>query len=130
MTTEHDPHEAGVGFAVRMDKGYFVGRDALAARTRTRKLACLTITDPHAVVLGNEPVHVDGAPVGYVTSAAYGYTTGVNIAYAWPVSYTHRDRGRVLRRARRGRRRRGAPVRPEDDPAEELTPCPTPMTSS
>jgi glycine cleavage system aminomethyltransferase T len=83
MTTEHDPYEAGVGFAVRMDKGYFIGREALAERTQTRKLVCLTIADPHATVLGSEPVHVDGAPVGYVTSAAYGYTTGVNIAYAW-----------------------------------------------
>jgi glycine cleavage system aminomethyltransferase T len=26
---------------------------------------------------------VNGAPAGYVTSAAYGYTTGVGIAYAW-----------------------------------------------
>ena len=26
MTTEHDPFEAGLGFAVRMDKGEFVGR--------------------------------------------------------------------------------------------------------
>ena len=26
MTTEHDPYEAGLGFAVRMDKGDFVGR--------------------------------------------------------------------------------------------------------
>ncbi|HEX6341304.1 FAD-dependent oxidoreductase [Umezawaea sp.] len=95
MTTEHDPYEAGVGFAVRMDKGYFVGRDALAARTQTRKLTCLTIADPHAVVLGNEPVHVDGAPAGYVTSAAYGYTTGVNIAYAW-LPAEHAEPGRAV----------------------------------
>jgi glycine cleavage system aminomethyltransferase T len=26
---------------------------------------------------------VDGRPAGYVTSAAYGYTIGKNIAYAW-----------------------------------------------
>ena len=29
MTNEHDPYEAGVGFAVKLDKGDFVGRDAL-----------------------------------------------------------------------------------------------------
>jgi glycine cleavage system aminomethyltransferase T/glycine/D-amino acid oxidase-like deaminating enzyme len=83
MTTEHDPYEAGVGFAVRMDKGDFLGRAALETREQRRKLACLTIDDPHAVVLGSEPVRVQGKPVGYVTSAAYGYTTGLNIAYAW-----------------------------------------------
>jgi glycine cleavage system aminomethyltransferase T/glycine/D-amino acid oxidase-like deaminating enzyme len=86
FTAEHDPYEAGVGFAVRMDKGYFVGRDAIegrSAETVTRKLTALTIDDPYAVVLGKEPVHVDGLPAGYVTSAAYGYTIGKNIAYAW-----------------------------------------------
>jgi glycine cleavage system aminomethyltransferase T len=88
MTTEHDPFEAGVGFAVRMDKGDFVGRKALVDRPHPRKLTCLTVADPQAVVLGNEPV-LDGAePVGYVTSADYGYTIGTNIAYAWlPAGY-------------------------------------------
>ena len=86
ITAEHDPYEAGVGFAVRMDKGYFIGRDAIegrSAETVTRKLTALTIDDPYAVVLGKEPVRVDGRPAGYVTSAAYGYTIGKNIAYAW-----------------------------------------------
>ncbi len=84
MTTEHDPYEAGVGFAVRMDKGDFVGRDALAARGEpTRKLTCLTMDRPESVVLGKEPVYLDGRPAGYVTSAAFGHTIGKPIAYAW-----------------------------------------------
>ena len=84
MTTEHDPYEAGLGFAVRLDKGDFIGRDALADRqTPTRRLACLVLDDPEAVVMGKEPVYVDGTPVGYVTSAAYGYSVGASIAYAW-----------------------------------------------
>jgi glycine cleavage system aminomethyltransferase T len=33
--------------------------------------------------LGREPVYAGGAPVGYVTSAAYGYSVGKSIAYAW-----------------------------------------------
>lgn len=92
VTAEHDPFEAGLGFAVRMDKGYFLGRDALRGRseaTVSRKLTCLTVDDPQAVVLGKEPVYAEGRPTGYVTSAAYGYTVGKNIAYAWlPVEYT------------------------------------------
>jgi glycine cleavage system aminomethyltransferase T len=86
MTTEHDPYEAGVGFAVRMNKGYFHGQNALKGRsedTVTRRLTCLTIDDPFQVVMGSEPVYADGEPVGYVTSAARGYTIGKNIAYAW-----------------------------------------------
>ena len=35
------------------------------------------------MVLGKEPVFADGKPVGYVTSAAYGYTIEKGIAYAW-----------------------------------------------
>ncbi|WP_328996176.1 FAD-dependent oxidoreductase [Kribbella sp. NBC_01245] len=85
MTFEHDPYEAGVGFAVKLDKGDFIGRDALLRRkeNQTRTLACLTIDDPVDVVAGKEPVFVDGRPAGYVTSAAYGYTIGKGIAYAW-----------------------------------------------
>jgi glycine cleavage system aminomethyltransferase T len=33
--------------------------------------------------MGSESVHSDGAPVGYVTSAGYGYAIGQSIAYAW-----------------------------------------------
>lgn len=100
MTAEHDPYEAGVGFAVRMDKDDFVGRDALARRgPLTRRLTALLLDDPAAVVLGKEPVYLggeaarvgseairlgsDAAPAGYVTSAAYGYTLGRCVAYAW-----------------------------------------------
>lgn len=87
MTTEHNPYEAGVGFAVRMDRGDFVGRAALEQLgSPTRKLTALLLDDPAAVVLGKEPVYVDGAagaPAGYVTSASYGYTLGRCVAYAW-----------------------------------------------
>jgi glycine cleavage system aminomethyltransferase T len=86
MTTEHDPYEAGVGFAVRPQKGEFLGSDAIAGRsadTVTRRLSCLTVDDGRTVVLGSEPVFVDGRPAGYVTSAAFGHTVGRPIAYAW-----------------------------------------------
>ncbi|WP_329112896.1 GcvT family protein [Streptomyces sp. NBC_01353] len=84
MTTEHTPYEAGVGFAVRMDKGDFVGRAALErAGEPRRRLTPLLLDDPAAVVLGKEPVHVDGRAAGYVTSASYGYTLGRCVAYAW-----------------------------------------------
>ncbi|NUT49726.1 MAG: aminomethyl transferase family protein, partial [Saccharothrix sp.] len=84
VTTEHDPFEAGLGFAVRMNKGYFHGRKALEGRSEvTRKLTCLTIDDDYQVVMGSEPVFFGGNAVGYVTSAARGYSIGKNIAYAW-----------------------------------------------
>jgi glycine cleavage system aminomethyltransferase T len=86
MTTQHNPYEARLGFAVRPDKGDFVGRDAIAglsADSVTRRLCCLTVDDGRTVVLGHEPVFLDGKPAGYVTSAAFGHTIGRPIAYAW-----------------------------------------------
>ncbi|WP_416968785.1 GcvT family protein [Streptomyces sp. 4F14] len=85
MTYEHDPYEAGVAFAVKLDKGDFIGKAALERRKTSvqRKLTCLTIDDPYDVVLGKEPVYDGERAVGYVTSAAYGYTIGKGIAYAW-----------------------------------------------
>jgi len=86
MTTEYDPYEAGVGFAVKVGKLGYVGQAALEGRsqdTAARRLRCLTIDDGRSVVLGKEPVFSDGRPVGYVTSAAFGYTIGKPIAYAW-----------------------------------------------
>jgi glycine cleavage system aminomethyltransferase T len=85
MTTEHDPYEAGLGFAVKPEKGDFVGREALLRRKEAgprRRLVCLVLDDPGVVVMGSEPVWA-GAPVGYVTSADFGYSLGRSIAYAW-----------------------------------------------
>ncbi|GAA2656548.1 FAD-dependent oxidoreductase [Streptomyces aculeolatus] len=85
MTYEHDPYEAGVGFAVRPDKEDFIGKAALERRRDgvRRRLTCLTVDDPRAVVMGKEPVYDGDRTAGYVTSAAYGYTIGKGIAYAW-----------------------------------------------
>jgi glycine cleavage system aminomethyltransferase T len=84
MTFEHDPYEAGLGFAVKLNSD-FIGREAVLERKDNvkRQLTCLTLDDTAQVVLGREPVLADGACVGYVTSAAYGYTIGRGIAYAW-----------------------------------------------
>jgi glycine cleavage system aminomethyltransferase T len=83
ITTEHDPFEAGLGFAVKMDKD-FQGRDALRAKGEpAERLACMTLDDPDAVVMGKEPIWADGRIVGYVTSANYGYTIGRAIAFGY-----------------------------------------------
>jgi len=69
ISPEDTPFEAGLGFAVKLDKGDFIGRDALAgAAEPTRRLACLVLDDPRSVALGSEPVRVGGEIVGRVTS--------------------------------------------------------------
>ncbi|NUP73081.1 MAG: FAD-dependent oxidoreductase, partial [Sinomonas sp.] len=86
MTTEHDPYEAGLGFSVKLAKDDFVGKAALEGRseeTSKRRLRCLTVDDGRSLVLGKEPVFYKDEPVGYVTSAAFGYSIGKPIAYAY-----------------------------------------------
>lgn len=87
ITPEETPYEAGLGFAVALDKpGGFVGREALIAAKRAgprKRLRCLVLDDPRAVALGNEPVRVDGRIVGRVTSGGYGFAVERSIAYAY-----------------------------------------------
>ena len=86
MTSEHHPYQSGLGFSVAKDKVGFVGAEALAARKEeapSRVLRCLTVDDGTSIVLGKEPVYVNGEAAGYVTSAAYGYSVRKPIAYAW-----------------------------------------------
>ncbi len=84
ITTEDTPLEAGLGFAVKLDKGAFTGREALAgAGEPERLLRCLVLDDPGAVALGSEPVRASGELVGRVTSGGYGYTVERSIAYAY-----------------------------------------------
>ncbi|KAJ5473536.1 hypothetical protein N7475_003102 [Penicillium sp. IBT 31633x] len=87
MTTEHNPFEAGIAHAVDVNKkDDFVGKAALqrlSAQVPSRRLRALTVDDGRSVVLGKEPVFYNGKAVGYVTTAAFGYTICKPIAYAW-----------------------------------------------
>jgi glycine cleavage system aminomethyltransferase T len=86
MHTEDDPYQAGVGFAVKPAKGEFIGRDAILAKREagpTRRLSCLRLEQPGGVVMGKEPLWREGQVVGYVTSAAYGFSVGAGIAYGY-----------------------------------------------
>ncbi len=80
ITPDDTPLESGLGFCVRSDKT-FIGSDALSVPER--RLRAITLADPHAVALGNEPVRIDGEIVGRVTSGGYGYTIERSIAYAY-----------------------------------------------
>jgi 4-methylaminobutanoate oxidase (formaldehyde-forming) len=84
VTSTDSPFEAGLGFAVAMGKGEFIGRHALETGGEPgRLLACLVLDDDGAVVLGEEPVRVDGRLAGRVTSGGFGYSVERSIAYAY-----------------------------------------------
>jgi aminomethyltransferase len=95
LHTEHNPYEAGLGFAVDLDTD-FIGKDAVAAAANgdniRHEVACLTLDDPDAAILAHRPV-LDGTGsgadprddevLGYVHSAQYGYSVGACVAYAY-----------------------------------------------
>ncbi|HEY2917237.1 MAG TPA: FAD-dependent oxidoreductase [Candidatus Limnocylindrales bacterium] len=87
ITPEETPYEAGLGFAVKLDKpGGFIGREALVAAKAAgprKRLRCLVLDDAASVTLGNEPVRIDGRIVGRVTSGGYGFAVERSIAYAY-----------------------------------------------
>jgi 4-methylaminobutanoate oxidase (formaldehyde-forming) len=86
ITPDEHPYQAGLGFAVKLDKDEFMGREALLrARDagRSPQLCCVVLDDPRSVALSNEPVRVDGQVLGRVTSGGFGYTVGKSIAYAY-----------------------------------------------
>jgi 4-methylaminobutanoate oxidase (formaldehyde-forming) len=87
ITPDETPYDAGLGFAVALDKTPpSNAHDALVAAKAagpTRRLRCLVLDDPRSVCLGNEPVRVDGEVVGRVTSGGYGFSVERSIAYAY-----------------------------------------------
>lgn len=103
---EHDPWEAGLGWAVRLDKGEFLGRDA-ALRARkagpARRLCCLVAADPGTNLVGAEPILDGSRAIGYVTSAAWGASVEQSILYGYlPSAYA--DPGTALSVYADGRR--------------------------
>lgn len=85
LTPDINPHEAGLAFAVSLDKaGGFLGRDAvIAAKAKgapSRRIVQFTVDDPLPMLWGGELILRDGKPVGEVRSAAYGHTLGRSVA--------------------------------------------------
>ncbi|HXY72565.1 MAG TPA: FAD-dependent oxidoreductase [Actinomycetota bacterium] len=87
LTPDTTPMAAGLEFAVRLDKGVdFIGADSLRRRSGEapeQRLVCLVLDDPRRVVLGEEPVSIDGRIAGRVTSGGFGYSVERSIAYAY-----------------------------------------------
>lgn len=86
ITPETNPYEAGLGFAVKLGKGDFIGKAALEkvkVEGSLRRLSCLVLAEADVAALGNEPVRVEGLVVGRVTSGGIGYSVGKSIAYAY-----------------------------------------------
>jgi glycine cleavage system T protein len=79
ITDEDHVLEAGLGFAVKTDKGAFIGREAVLRKRDAglaRRMLQFRLTDPEPLLFHNEPILRDGVIVGYLTSGNYGHALG------------------------------------------------------
>ena len=92
-----NPYEANLGRVVKLDKGEFMGRAALAAIQQTgprRKLVGLVMRD-NAIARQGYPVLVDGETAGAVTSGTASPTLHERIAMAYLPAAAAEVGGRV-----------------------------------
>ncbi len=85
ITPDYSPYEAGLGFCVKLGKGAFLGRAALArieADGVRRKLCVFTLDRP-VPVHGGEAILRAGAVLGVTTSGNHGHTLGQSIVFGY-----------------------------------------------
>ncbi len=87
LTPEYTPYDAGLGFCVALDKGDFLGRQALVKAEKQSpkwKLCTFTVDAEQPVMLrGSEPILHNGEVIGVTTSGGYGYSVAKTIAYGY-----------------------------------------------
>jgi glycine cleavage system T protein (aminomethyltransferase) len=79
------PYEAGLGWAVKLNKGDFVGREGMAqvkSEGPKRKAVGFRMTERSGAPRTHYPVGIDGNVIGEVTSGAFSPTLGENIGLA------------------------------------------------
>jgi 4-methylaminobutanoate oxidase (formaldehyde-forming) len=84
---DETPWEAGLGYAVKLDKpAAFIGREALQrqqAEGLRKRLVIFTFDDPAGFPWGGEPILMDGRNVGELTSAGYSRKHGRAVAMGY-----------------------------------------------
>ncbi len=87
LSPDETPFEAGLDYAVKMDKAVpFIGLDALVRQRLAgvrKRLVLLTFDDPVAFPWGGEPILMNGINVGEITSAGYSRKHGRAIAMGY-----------------------------------------------
>jgi 4-methylaminobutanoate oxidase (formaldehyde-forming) len=85
ITPSENPYEAGLGFCVKLNKGDFIGREALLkvkAEGIKRRL-CTIALKGEALLYGGEAVLAGDQMAGRLRSGGYGYTVGKWIGYIY-----------------------------------------------
>lgn len=76
ITPDDTPFEAGLGFCVKLDKGDFIGRQALLKQKEEglkRKLVLFALKDPEFLIYHDEPIYRNGELVSENTHGAYSH---------------------------------------------------------
>jgi 4-methylaminobutanoate oxidase (formaldehyde-forming) len=79
ITPDDTPFEAGLGFAVKLNKDDFIGRETLMHQNEsglTRKLVMFTLDDPEPLLYHDEPIYRNGQLVSSLTHGAYAHLLG------------------------------------------------------
>jgi 4-methylaminobutanoate oxidase (formaldehyde-forming) len=87
IADEDTPFEAGLGFAVALDKpGGFIGREALLRAREgppARRLVQFRLEDPGPLLHHDEPIVMDGRRIGLLTSGSFGHSLGTAIGMGY-----------------------------------------------
>ena len=86
VTDEETPLEAGLGFAVRLNKDHFLGRAVLLEQKHKgvkKRLVQFVLEDPEALLYHNEPIWRDNEIIGFITSGMFGHTLGAAIGLGY-----------------------------------------------
>jgi glycine cleavage system aminomethyltransferase T len=85
ISPDDTPFEAGLGFAVSLKKGDFLGRDALLAQKQAglkRRLECFALETP-LPVYGGEAMIANGRVIGMTTSGDFGHSVGRSLVLGY-----------------------------------------------
>ena len=87
ITDEDTPWEAGLGFAVKLDKpGGFIGREALLRQREAgapKRLVQFQLRSPEPLLYHNEPIWRGDTIVGFVRSGMYAHTLGAAVGLGY-----------------------------------------------
>ena len=86
ITDEDTPIEAGLSFAVKLDKTELNGRDILLKQKRegvNKRLLLFALEDPNYMLYHNEPIWRNDEIVGFLTSGMFGHTIGTSIGVGY-----------------------------------------------
>ena len=97
LNEETDPFQAGLSWAVKLDKGDFIGREALLRRRQDPSLPQRIGLELEGRRIAREGAVVlkDGEPVGRVTSGTFSPTLNKAIAMAY-IKSAHAQAGTIL----------------------------------